>query len=61
MIVQPLKALNERNHNDRIIPLRRQRHEAKRMVDSIARKASNTINRARNLARGAQFLRKMGL
>ena len=31
------------------------------MVNSIAQKASNTINRARNVARGAQFLRKMGL
>lgn len=25
------------------------------------RQASNTINRARNVARGAQFLRKIGL
>lgn len=31
--------------------------EAKQMVNSIAQKASNAINRAR----GAQFLRKMGL
>ena len=35
--------------------------EAKQMVNSIAQKASNAINRARNVARGAQFLRKMGL
>ena len=35
--------------------------EAKQMVNSIAKKASNTINKARNVARGAQFLRKMGL
>ena len=35
--------------------------EAKRMVNNIAQKASNAINRARNVARGAQFLRKMGL
>lgn len=31
------------------------------MTDNIAQKASNAINRARNVARGAQFLRKMGL
>ena len=35
--------------------------EAKQMVNSIVKKASNKINRARNVARGAQFLRKMGL
>lgn len=35
--------------------------EAKQMVNSIAQKASNAINKARNVARGAQFLRKMGL
>lgn len=35
--------------------------EAKLMVNNIAQKASNTINKARNVARGAQFLRKMGL
>ena len=35
--------------------------EAKRMVNAIAKKASSTVNRARNVARGAQFLRKMGL
>ena len=35
--------------------------EAKQMVNRIAQKASNAINRARNVARGAQFLRKMGL
>lgn len=35
--------------------------EAKLMVNNIAQKASNAINRARNVARGAQFLRKMGL
>lgn len=35
--------------------------EAKLMVNNIAQKASNAINKARNVARGAQFLRKMGL
>lgn len=35
--------------------------EAKRMVNTIAKKASSTVNRVRNVARGAQFLRKMGL
>lgn len=35
--------------------------EAKRMVNAIAKKASGTVNRARNVARGARFLRKMGL
>lgn len=35
--------------------------EAKQMVNNIAQKASNAINKARNVARGAQFLRKMGL
>lgn len=35
--------------------------EAKAMVNKIASKASSTINKARNVARGAQFLRKMGL
>ena len=36
-------------------------NEAKAMVNKIAHKASSTINKARNVARGAQFLRKMGL
>ena len=35
--------------------------EAKRMVNTIAKKASSTVNSVRNVARGAQFLRKMGL
>lgn len=35
--------------------------EAKAMVNKIASKASSGINKARNVARGAQFLRKMGL
>ena len=35
--------------------------EAKAMVNKIASKASSSINKARNVARGAQFLRKMGL
>lgn len=35
--------------------------EAKAMVNKIASNASSTVNRARNVARGAQFLRKMGL
>lgn len=35
--------------------------EAKRMVNIIAKKASSTVNKARNVARGAQFLRKVGL
>lgn len=35
--------------------------QAKRMVNTIAKKASSTVNRARNVARGARFLRKMGL
>lgn len=35
--------------------------EAKLMVNNIAQKASNAINRGRNVARGVQFLRKMGL
>lgn len=35
--------------------------EAKAMVNKIASKASSTINKARNVARSAQFLRKMGL
>ena len=35
--------------------------EAKQMVNNIAQKASNAINKARNVARGAQFLRKMDL
>ena len=36
-------------------------NEAKAMVNKIASKASSGINKARNVARGAQFLRKMGL
>ena len=36
-------------------------NEAKAMVNNIAQKASNAINKARNVARGAQFIRKMGL
>lgn len=35
--------------------------EGKAMVNNIIRKASNTVNKARNVARGARFLRKMGL
>lgn len=36
-------------------------NEAKAMVNKIASKASSGINKAHNVARGAQFLRKMGL
>ena len=52
MIVQPLKALNERNHNDRIIPLRRQRHEvgcttAERKTRKHARKDAQETARSK--------------
>ena len=36
-------------------------NEAKAMVRHLSRKAANSVNKARNAVRGAQFLRKMGL
>lgn len=36
-------------------------NEAKAMVHTLSRKAANSVNKARNVARGARFLRKMGL